>query len=53
MLIRAKVEGLDCGVIVPQVPNYPDDVLEVVAPWCLRERLEISDGSVLTVIVDS
>ncbi len=52
VLIRAKVEGLECGVIVPQVPNYPDDVLEVVASWCLRERLKLSDNSEVTVIVD-
>ena len=52
VLIRAKVEGLACGVIIPQVPNYPADVLEVIAPWCLRDRLEIVDGNEVTVIVD-
>jgi riboflavin kinase, archaea type len=52
ILIKAKVEGLECGVIIPQVPNYIDEVLEVIAPWCLRDRLKIEDGDEVTVIVD-
>ncbi len=52
VLIRSKVEGLECGVIIPQVLNYPDDVLEVIAPWCLRDRLKTVDCNEVTVIVD-
>jgi riboflavin kinase, archaea type len=51
-LIRARVEGLACAVIVPEVPNYPTDVLEVVAAWCLRERLKLVDSSEVEVIVE-
>ena len=51
-LIKVKVEDLECAVIVPQVPNYPDDVLEVIAPWYLRDRLKIEDGNEVTIIVD-
>jgi CTP-dependent riboflavin kinase len=43
-LMRAQMDGLDCGIIFPQVPGYPIDVLEVVAAMNLRERLELSDG---------
>jgi riboflavin kinase len=50
-LIKAKMEGLCCGVIVPQVPGYPVNVLEVVAAWNLRERLKLVDGSEVCVLV--
>jgi riboflavin kinase len=43
-LIRAQMDGLDCGIVFPQVPSYPRDVLEVVAAWNLRERLNLIDG---------
>ncbi len=52
MLIKSVIDSLDCAIIIPQVPKYPDDVLEVIAPWCLRDRLKIEDGDEVTVIVD-
>ncbi len=51
-LIKAKITGLDCGIIIPQVPVYPPDVLEVVAPYFLRQRLHLSDGSEVAVNVE-
>ena len=50
-LIKAKITGLDCGIIIPQVPAYPPDVIEVVAPVFLRQRLHLSDGSEVGVSV--
>ena len=50
-LIKAHMEGLKCGIVIPQVPNYPRDVLEVIAAWNLRERLKIEDGSEVCVTV--
>lgn len=51
ILIEANMEGLKCGIVLPQVPNYPQDVLEVIAAWNLRERLKIKDGSEVCVTV--
>jgi len=51
ILIEACMEGLKCGVIFPQVPNYSQDVLEVIAAWNLRERLKIRDGNEVCVAV--
>jgi riboflavin kinase len=45
VLIRAKITGLDCAIIIPQVPKYPLDVLEVIAPINLRQRLHLADDS--------
>jgi riboflavin kinase len=39
--IMDKVEG---AIIIPQVPSYPENVLEVISPICLRERLGLRDG---------
>jgi riboflavin kinase, archaea type len=52
MLIKSSIDGLECAIIIPEVPHYPSDVLEVIAPWYLRERLKIVDCNEVTVIVD-
>jgi riboflavin kinase len=52
ILIKARIDGLAyAAVLIPQVPTYPCDVLEVIAPWYLRERLKLTDGSEVTVTV--
>ena len=51
ILIKAKIGNLSCAVITPQIPSYPQDELEVVAAWNLRERLSLSDGSAVSVDV--
>jgi riboflavin kinase len=51
ILIEARIEGLDCGIIQPKVPGYPQQVLEVVATWNLRERLKLVDDSEVCVSV--
>jgi riboflavin kinase len=52
VLIRASIGVLKCAIILPEVPSYPEDILEVIAPWNLRERLKLADGSQVAVIVD-
>ncbi len=52
LLIKAKIGSLECAIVVPQVPNYPSNVLEVIAPVYLRERLKIADGSEVAVTVN-
>jgi riboflavin kinase len=51
VLFRASIGVLECAVVIPQVPNYPSDVLEVIAPICLREKLKLADGNSVTVTV--
>jgi riboflavin kinase, archaea type len=52
ILIKAYIDSLECAIIIPQVTNYPSAVLEVIAPWYLRERLKIADGSEVTITVN-
>ncbi len=33
-----------CGVIIPLVPNYPEQILEIVAPVQLKDALGVDDG---------
>ena len=46
--VLGKVRG---AVVVPDVPDYPFDVLEIIAPMNLRDELGLKDGMELTVTV--
>ena len=52
LLIKAKIGSLECAIVIPQVPNYPSNVMEIIAPVYLRERLKLADGSEVTVTVN-
>lgn len=52
VMYKAQIGDLDCAVVIPKVPNYPSDVLEIIAPVCLRERLKLFDGSLVYVLVN-
>ena len=41
VLFKAHIDALECAVVVPKIPNYPSDVLEVIAPVCLREQTKV------------
>jgi len=45
-LIVGRVPG---AVIRPEVPGYPENVIEIVAPICLREELHLRDGDLVEV----
>jgi riboflavin kinase len=51
VLFKACIGSLECAVVVPKVPNYPSDVLEIISPVYLREQLKLTDGSFVTVSV--
>ncbi len=51
ILIKATIKELNCGIVIPKVPGYPKEVLEVVAAWNLRERFRLGDGSEVCVAV--
>lgn len=40
---------LDCAVVVPNVKNYPEDVIEIIAPINLRQKFNLKDGDVVDV----
>ena len=51
LLFRATIEGLECAIVIPIMPNYPKDVLEVIAPVYLRGRLKLVDDNLVAVSI--
>lgn len=50
-LINAKIGALPCAIVTPQITSYPKDTLEIIAAVNLREKLNLKDGSAVTVEV--
>lgn len=45
-----SVEGqISAAAVFPTVPSYPEDIIEILSPVALRERLGLSDGMTVTV----
>ena len=51
LLFKASLDGVACGVVIPQVESYPENVLEVVASVNLKQELQLRDGDLVTVAV--
>jgi riboflavin kinase len=47
VLFKACLGSLKCAVVVPKVPNYPSDVLEIISPVYLRKYLKLVEGSLV------
>jgi REG-2-like HAD superfamily hydrolase len=45
------VETVAAAIVLPEVPDYPPDRLELLAPVHLRDELALNDGCMLTVAV--
>jgi riboflavin kinase, archaea type len=52
ILFRGTIDALECAVVIPIMPNYPNYLLEVIAPVYLREKLKLVDGSLVEVSVE-
>jgi riboflavin kinase len=52
-LIKTSINHIDCAIIIPQVPSYPIDVLEIIAPCYLRERLKLTDGNEVAITLNA
>ena len=51
LLFKASVDSVEGGVVIPQVEDYPENVLEVVASVNLKRKLRLRDGDLVTVTV--
>ena len=43
------MDNLECAIIVPEVENYPEDIMEIIASTSLREKLQLEDGNIVEV----
>ena len=50
-LYLASIRNLECAVVIPQVEDYPEDVLEVVSPVDLKKELRVRDKDEICVRV--
>jgi len=51
-LYRAFIGFRVMGAIVkPSIPDYPESILEIIAPVCLRESLGLNDGDEIDVAI--
>jgi riboflavin kinase len=42
---KARImDKIDGAIIMPQVPSYPEDLLEIIAPVPLRKTLKLREG---------
>lgn len=48
----AEVQGYEAGAIFPHRTRH-DDILEIIAPDCLRKELSLVDGDTLNVDIDA
>jgi len=47
---KARIEGkIDGALVIPCIPSYPRDQIEVIAPINLRETLGLEDGDEVTI----
>ncbi len=51
LLFKATILSVECAVVLPQIKDYPENKLEIIAPVNLREKLKIKDGDVVNVSV--
>jgi CTP-dependent riboflavin kinase len=49
---RARIGTVPAAVVVPHVPDYPADKLELVAPVRVRDALGVAPGDRLTVTIE-
>ncbi len=48
---HSKIRDESCAVIIPDRTHYPPDVLEILAPNKLREKLDAKDGDEIIITV--
>ncbi|EHR79514.1 riboflavin kinase [Thermococcus litoralis DSM 5473] len=48
---RVRINGIEGAIVVPSRTIHPPRVAEIIAPVCLREKLNLKDGSKVKVEV--
>jgi CTP-dependent riboflavin kinase len=43
------MDTLKCAIVIPEVENYPENILEVVASINLRQKFKLKDGDTVDV----
>lgn len=51
IVFKACINGTECAIVIPQVKNYPQSLLEIIASENLREKFHLTDGKNVAVTV--
>lgn len=43
-VIPAMIKNQQCAIIIPHVINYPNNIIEIIAPVNLRDNFKFKDG---------
>jgi riboflavin kinase len=43
------MNGLKCAIVIPDVMNYPANIIEIIAPINLRAKFQLKDGDAVKV----
>jgi len=43
------MDNLECAIVIPEIRNYPEDTIEVIAPINLREKFRLQDDDVVKI----
>jgi riboflavin kinase len=44
--------SIDGAVVFPEVANYPENIIEIIAPLNLREKLQLKNGDLVAVKIN-
>ncbi len=50
-LFKASLMSSECAVIFPEIPLYPEDVIEAISAENLRKKLNLVDGNLCEIEV--
>jgi len=53
VLYRVKLNGQDAAVVKPVVPDYPNDLLEILAPFPVRATYSLKDGDKVSLVFEN
>jgi riboflavin kinase len=43
---------LECIIVVPEIADYPEDIIEIIASTKIRERFQLKDGDLVEVKIE-
>jgi CTP-dependent riboflavin kinase len=49
---KVYFNNLECAVIIPRIPNYPENILEIISYVDLRKTFNLYDGQIVEVKVE-
>jgi riboflavin kinase len=50
-VFKATLNNLECAIVIPEVKGYPENILEIIAPFYLREALNLKNGTLIAVTI--